>query len=460
MRRLLWIAVLLLSVSLVLAANNPGHDTLYVLKIGDNITGPINITSNLTATLVQATSRFFGPNLDIRGDGTSAGTANQIVGSSSDLSISASTLILNKAVTGGWVHIGWTGTTTGLNVSGAITQAGVNVCLANGTNCLSGNNSGNVSIVNADSPLSSANQNGPTVTLSLIYGGGLTLSGSTLTIDNASVCRSDGTGCPSSATSGSGWANSSNLIWTVSNSTNISISNTTGSVPLLFIDATHGKVGIGTNISNNELEVVGTINATAINVGTVAVLTGSTDVVYGNGTNGDTRYIKNNSIVTFTSLTAGTANIGTTNLTTTQISEGVNLYYTDARAAKVNWLQNSSTTLVYSATNTSNLSIGNYSSSSYPLLFIDTQNQRVGIGTNTTTQALDVNGNVNVSKAAGCVYLGDASLCGNTTQLNLTLGSNTNLTIQYGTTTRFRVNATCTGMYGGPGFGNVTAGAC
>jgi hypothetical protein len=141
------IVVLLLLLPVSIAANDPGHDSLYVLKIGDsNVTGTINISANITATIVQATSRFFGPNIDIRGDGTSSAATNQLIGTNSHLELSSTgELILNKAVTGGWVYIGWPGTTTGLNVTGQIIQQGVNVCLSNGTNCPATLSSSNVS---------------------------------------------------------------------------------------------------------------------------------------------------------------------------------------------------------------------------------------------------------------------------------------------------------------------------
>jgi len=141
------LVVLLLLLPLSIAANDPGHDSLYVLKIGDsNVTGTINISANITATIVQATSRFFGPNIDIRGDGTSSAATNQLIGTNSHLELSSTgELILNKAVTGGWVYIGWPGTTTGLNVTGQIIQQGVNVCLSNGTNCPATLSSSNVS---------------------------------------------------------------------------------------------------------------------------------------------------------------------------------------------------------------------------------------------------------------------------------------------------------------------------
>jgi hypothetical protein len=117
------------------AANDPGHDTLYVLRLGDNVTGSFNISGNITATLVQATSRFFGPNIDIRGDGTSSAAATRIIGTTTDLELATASggIVLEKD--GGFVQIGTVSTPANLRVNGSIYQSGVLVCLADGTNC-------------------------------------------------------------------------------------------------------------------------------------------------------------------------------------------------------------------------------------------------------------------------------------------------------------------------------------
>jgi hypothetical protein len=144
-----WVLICLLAfiagnASIVVAANDPGHDSLYVLKIGDNITGSINVSGNVTATLVQATSRFFGPNLDIRGDGTSSTAPTRIIGTSTNLELSTATggIVLEK--NGGYLQIGTTSTPADLLVNGTIQQANVPVCLQNGTNCPSTSSAANI----------------------------------------------------------------------------------------------------------------------------------------------------------------------------------------------------------------------------------------------------------------------------------------------------------------------------
>src|SRR3569832_440298 len=74
----LCLLLLLLFSSSVLAANDPGHDSLYVLKIGDsNVVGNINITSSLNASLVKFTNKAFGDYLDINANGTILGAPSQ-----------------------------------------------------------------------------------------------------------------------------------------------------------------------------------------------------------------------------------------------------------------------------------------------------------------------------------------------------------------------------------------------
>lgn len=240
-----------------LGANDPGHDSLYVLKIGDNVTGNINLTGNLTATLVQATGRFFGPNIDIRGDGSSSGAVNQIIGTASSLELSSSgDLILNKAVTGGTVHVGWAGTTTALNVSGAVYERGVRVCLSNGTNCISGNNTGNVSSVTAGSGLSSSGTPSDPV-LDINTGTGLTVSGDTLQIDSTVCTTSNGLCSSTPGVTGSGSANG---VAYFTNSTNLaSGSNLTfNGTTLTVIGGTYGAdiiLGLTANTYKNRITV-------------------------------------------------------------------------------------------------------------------------------------------------------------------------------------------------------------
>jgi hypothetical protein len=138
MKKIILIIILITAMTLqVNAFNDPGHDSLYVLKIGDStIIGSLNITQNLTTRQLTAQERVFSPYLIIKGDGDPAGAAiNRIVGTDAGLEISSlNELRLNTGV-GGIVKIGTSGVPTGLNVTGSIWSGNTLVCLANGTNC-------------------------------------------------------------------------------------------------------------------------------------------------------------------------------------------------------------------------------------------------------------------------------------------------------------------------------------
>jgi hypothetical protein len=232
MRNALAVGILLvglIALNVAAAANDPGHDSLYLLKLGDNVTGNINLTGNLTATLVQATGRFFGPNIDIRGDGTSSAAANQIIGTSSTFELSSSgSLILNKAVTGGMVYVGYGGTTTTLNVSGS---------------ALVGNN---LTVVNN---ISAAN---------IYTTGGINSSGP-MFAQGSQVCTADNglcSGGPGASDGTGGWLNTSDNTSTslrviVNSSSHLGsfiVQNQSGSTHL-FINGTSGGIGLGAQSS-------------------------------------------------------------------------------------------------------------------------------------------------------------------------------------------------------------------
>jgi hypothetical protein len=267
--------VLLVALNTVFAVNDPGHDSLYVLKLGDsNVSGSINLTGNLTATLVQATSRFFGPNIDIRGDGTSSTAPTRIIGGNTNLELSTASGGILLANNGGYVQVGTMSTPANLLVNGSLLVFSVPVCLANGTNCLTGNNTGNITTITNGNGITVTNANGPITTIALNYGSGLTIAASQLVIDNATVCRSDGKGCPPSAL-GDGWTNTSTVVSIVTLSNNLS-ANT------LFVDNTDGRVGIGTTAPMQKLDVNGSINVSGAGA---SIYVGSRQVCLSDGTN-------------------------------------------------------------------------------------------------------------------------------------------------------------------------------
>ena len=127
--------IIILSIPLVMAFNDPGHDSLYVLKLGDSIiTGSLNITEDLKANQITAQQRIFSPNLVVRGDGGTATSTNKIIGSSGGLFISSPDLHLNYGE-GGTIKIGSSSTGSILDIQGQILLNNEDVCLADGTNC-------------------------------------------------------------------------------------------------------------------------------------------------------------------------------------------------------------------------------------------------------------------------------------------------------------------------------------
>jgi hypothetical protein len=197
MAKLLVLSFLLLPIAI--AQNDPGHDSLYILRSGDNITGNFNITGNVTAEVVQITSRIFGDNLDIRANGTIESSLSRpaIQASSNNLYLDASTntFINSRGGTSGLIQVGDTATDNIL-----FTVAGI----------------GNV-------------------TQNMYVGQNLTISGSA-TVGGSSVCTPSNGLCTSGGSGG---------LWT----------NSTGNAT--YMD---GNVGIGTTTPLTSLDVNGTLN--------------------------------------------------------------------------------------------------------------------------------------------------------------------------------------------------------
>ena len=201
------------------AANDPGHDTLYIEQQGNSeLNGTLNITQNLSLTSTSKVKQ--GGVLTLYADGsTPGGTETYISATGSanyDLYIETQGSIYFKSLTTGMMYIGKTGTPTDLNASGALYVRGLNysagvVCLSNGSYC-------------------------PAV----LGGANVTGGGTINTIAKFTAATSIG------------------------NSTIIEINNLNISIDsgVLFVDGTNNRVGIGTTSPNNTLTVAGTINAT------------------------------------------------------------------------------------------------------------------------------------------------------------------------------------------------------
>jgi hypothetical protein len=205
----LLLALIMLS-GFALAANNPGHDTLYIEQSGDSVlTGNLNISYLLT---VEG-NLYLKSYLDLIANGTvisSSPSRNTIYGTN--------TLLEIDAVSGGNIYLDRYGGTVLTGSPSARTDLNV---------------SGNLYIYN------------PT---------GYT----TLTVGNVAVCLANGTGCPTininGASSGGGWTNTTQNTTTTLNvgigTTGPTSSNLGGGTPILDISGTAPTIALHDTTTN------------------------------------------------------------------------------------------------------------------------------------------------------------------------------------------------------------------
>lgn len=366
--------MLLTTISAVIAANDPGHDTLYIEETGNSsLTGSLNVSSQLQSNIFKMISRFFGDYIDVKANGTittptvpaiQAGTNTMYIDSPGNIYINT------KAGTSATIQVGDTATNgVTFNVSGSITQQGTAVCLSDGTNCISGTNEGNVSSVTAGDGISvTGTDTDPVINLAtgsagtgLAYssgilsvnaGTGLTTSGDNIIIDDTTVC-----------TSGNGLCDSTGL-WTNSSG------NATYSA---------GNVGIGTTTPGEALEVDGNINASGtINSSSDVCISGGTclsDVLSSNPTLANVLIAGNSAGSTSLNMN-GQDILSANNVQVNgQISHSSGATVTINDAIQVNGPGASAFT-------------GNVSFDS-GTLFVDSTNNYVGIGTTSPTSKID-----------------------------------------------------------------------
>jgi len=172
----------LLVIPLVIAANDPGHDTLYVEEQGDSdLNGTLNITENLTVN----GGRIRQPGgLTLYGDdSTPSPGVTYISGTSGNhLYLDGQGNIYIKFLSGGdMVYIGGS-TATDLNVSGALhikgptaQVGGTNICLENGTDCPASLGGANIT-GKGDNGYLAKFTGGGTIANSLLYEAGSTVT--------------------------------------------------------------------------------------------------------------------------------------------------------------------------------------------------------------------------------------------------------------------------------------------
>lgn len=276
------ITALLLSSSPMLAANNPGHDTLYVEEQGDSLlNGSLNITANLSIL-----GRTDAGALMIYGDGTSPGSGTFIASSAGGtdlLRINAPGNLLLKSLGGGQVTVG-SSTATDLNVTGAIyAYSNKAVCLENGTGCpasalgggnVTGSGSANyVPLWSSATQLGNSiiSQSGTVVTLA----GNLSITGTNLSVDGSTVCTAANGLC-----GGGGGLTGSGSVGTLAvfatNGTNIGNSIVSQSGNTLTVNGNISMpasffIGSGTASAENAIAIGGFasgVNSTAIGYST------------------------------------------------------------------------------------------------------------------------------------------------------------------------------------------------
>ena len=358
----------LVLVGSALGANNPGHDTLYVLKVGDsNVTGSINITSNLTATFVQFTSKAFGSLLDVVANGTDLGASppvpriEGVMGGTLFIDAPGDLYLNRYGGTTGIVQVG-NPITNGitLNVSGTILQSNVKICLANGTNCASGNNTGNISSLQQGSGITVSGGNGPVATIGT---NATTCSGGQYSFWTGSAWQC---GTPAGAGNVSG-TGSPNYVATWTGASTIGNSN---------LYQAGGNVGIGTTAPTHLLHVNGSADVT----------------IRISGDAGD-MYLQSLSTVNMTRVVLSTTAQSGRQYQLRSNPDGTLSIFDNPTGQNFVWFNGS--------------------------------NHNVGIGTPSPTQQLDVNGSVNVSGTNANVWIGTGRACTENNGLCGTNGANT-----------------------------------
>lgn len=382
------LTVLLLLLPLVLGANDPGHDSLYVLKNGDSvIIGSINLTANVTAGSIRAATLFYGDLIDIRGNGSinSVTSRPAIQADANDLYLDAKTNIY-LATKGGTTNTIQFGPTTGsaitLNVSGTLLQQGITVCLQNGTNCPGTLASSNVTGSGTTSTLarwtSTAN-----IGTSIITDTGTTVGVSTST--PAEILHVTG-----NARLGQGPASLTNLSDSSVNSTvtTINVTNTTGypTTGTVLIN-TEAMTYTGTTAASFTGATRGALGTTAashssgsiVNSYLLTILTNSTSpklIVTANGSVGIGTATPQTKLEVLGTINATAIKVGSTNVC---LADGTNC---PASGTSSGWVNTSGSGNI-SMTNTA----ANVSANT---LFIDNTNTRVGIGTQSPTAGLEL----------------------------------------------------------------------
>ncbi|MFC1648430.1 hypothetical protein ACFL1B_03135 [Nanoarchaeota archaeon] len=279
-KRIILIVVLLLTLAVALAQNDPGHDSLYIEQVGDSaLNGTLNISENLT---VRGGELEISNMFEIHGDGQTPGSNINYITGSLDNYISINSLGNGQRVqlmddsALGQVLIGDSATgSIDLNVSNDLFVLGDLVSLGtifelrtddtlptttHGINVNSTGASAKMWLTSQEIILAQGIANamvhvgraaGDAVALNVT--GDVYFQSATATIEGSQICTL-GNGLCGGASSGAGWTNTST---TTSTDLNVKVGGTD-----FFVNSTSGNVGIGTVTPAETLTVIGNANIT------------------------------------------------------------------------------------------------------------------------------------------------------------------------------------------------------
>ena len=454
-----WVLILslLLCLPLALAANDPGHDTLYVLRVGDtDVTGSINLTSNFTAASIRYVTLLYGNQLNIRSNGTiiDPDTDNipAIQSTTSNLYLDANTLLLSTLKANPLVQIGSSSDDATLNVSGTLRVAtagyiaGSQICTAGNGLCAATGGNGNISGQGTSGTLAKFTGTG-TIGDSIVSESGSTLSvNGNIQFSTGGALQASGNGYLKLETvSNNGYLllNSSDGIRIILRSNTegmFEVTDPNGTV-LQVTPRSHimtlghntnnlananftiiGGGGVSNNVHGVNLYITTQNTTGAGRVGNIIIAPGWAD---GTGTNGS---IQLGNIGAPTKVGIGTASPtqkldvnGSANITDTlyvttagyignsQICTAANGLCASGVVSSAGGWQNTSNvvSLVNSANNVT-------TGGAQPLFFIDSTNDRVGVNLIPTTREFEVNGSMILRGSAPTAYTD--YLRGSTTQ--------------------------------------------
>jgi len=256
------LAALMLIISLVMssAANDPGHDTLYIEEDGDSeLNGSFNVSDNMKTKGNQTIQGLLyqGSNLDIRGDGDESGSKARIIGAAGFLSFQSPgpVYINTQSGTTSSVYFGNGADNVNINLTGALYFG-----TSNELDISAAGVAANSNLYWGDKLLCNASQSNCGWVTSTSGGGDITdvLTSTDDYLYNGSatgkvVLRFNETKLNStieakSSSSGGGWTDLGTTINLTTPSNNVS-ANT------LFIDNANNRVGIGTSAPDTLMDI-------------------------------------------------------------------------------------------------------------------------------------------------------------------------------------------------------------